>query len=439
VTATVRLHGEPLEVVPAWVVIAPPNYGPQRKSVRTMWDVMRDVAINANMLPAPDRPSFTDDILPLFQRLAGLQWVNAAFAAGYGWQGAFDLTSEQTLRQLSSADPASREHRRIIANNFRNFSRDGTSPIPWPWLYGDAMSIPPAPTPRQNASLSRCQLAMLESWADGNFEEDWSPGQEPPRTIDEVPVAKQGDMLTRAALEFCVADAFHPGCEMTWPVRAQTMYMAPFRFRHATRGWIESIPPTTLTPDAVTKPNGPLYGQVAGGITRWLAVPWQTDTASCRSGYPGSFDPYAPTFWPARVPNQVLTENDYKIVMDTSRPLEDRRKAFASREVWYEPLGSESYTQQINNMVHHFDFLSVVEVRRGPDDGEFPAEIEVADYSRAVTAGEEAFDGAAPHSGPPIGHGVGAARRGRRSAADVDLSNIDLVRRFPNGLPPHTA
>ena len=215
VTATVRLHGEPLEVVPAWVVVAPPNYGPQRKSVRTMWDVMRDVAINANMLPAPDRPSFTDDILPLFQRLVGLQWVNAAYAAGFGWLGTFDLTSEGALRQLSSADPACREQRRIIANNFRNFSRDSNSPIPWPWLYGDAMSIPPAPTPRQNASLSECQLSMLESWAEGNFEEDWSPSYNPPRTIEEVPVAKQGDMLTRAALEFCLADAFHPGCEMT--------------------------------------------------------------------------------------------------------------------------------------------------------------------------------------------------------------------------------
>jgi L-lysine epsilon oxidase C-terminal domain len=253
-------------------------------------------------------------------------------------------------------------------------------------------------------------------------------------------------MLTRAALEFCLADAFHPGCEMTWPVRAQTMYMAPFRFRHAPRGWIESIPPATLTPDAVTIRNGPLYGQLPGGITRWMAVPWQTDTASCRSGYTPSFDPYAPAFWPAHVPNQVLTENNYKIVLDTSRPLDERRKAFASREVWYEPLGSESYTQQINNMVHHFDFLGVVEVRRGPDDGEFPAEIEVADYSRAVTPGEEAVtpgaeavDGATPHGGPPIGHGFGAARRGRRSAADVDLSNIDLVRRFPNGLPPLTA
>ncbi len=94
-------------------------------------------------------------------------------------------------------------------------------------------------------------------------------------------------------------------------------------------------------------------------------------------------------------------------------------------------------------MSHHFDFLSVVEVRGGPDDGEFPAEIEVADYSRAVTPVEEPLDRATPHSGPPTGpptgHGVGAARRGRRSAADVDLSNIDLMRRFPNGLPPHTA
>ena len=87
VTAIVTLDGETLKVVPAWVVVAPPNYGPQRKSVRTMWDVMRDLAATAKMLPAPERPSFAHDILPLFQRMAGLQWVNAGFAAGFGWQG----------------------------------------------------------------------------------------------------------------------------------------------------------------------------------------------------------------------------------------------------------------------------------------------------------------------------------------------------------------
>jgi hypothetical protein len=39
-----------------------------------------------------------------------------------------------------------------------------------------------------------------------------------------------------------------------------------------------------------------------------MAVPWQTDTASCRSGYDLSYDPYVPAFWPARVPNEVLTK-----------------------------------------------------------------------------------------------------------------------------------
>ena len=42
-----------------------------------------------------------------------------------------------------------------------------------------------------------------------------------------------------------------------------------------------------------------------------MALPWQGDTAFCRSGYDPEYDPYIPTFWPARVPNQVLTEEDY--------------------------------------------------------------------------------------------------------------------------------
>jgi hypothetical protein len=438
VTAKVVLHGQALQVIPAWVVVAPPNYGPQRKSVRTMWDLMRDVAIKANLLPPVERPSFTFDILPLFERLAGLQWVNAGFAAGFGWQGAFDLTSPAALAALSSTDPALRERRRVIANNFRQFSRDGMSPVPWPWLYGDAMNIPPAPTPRQNAALSDCQLGMLEAWAEGNFEADWDPARKVPRSISEVPLAEQGDMLTRAALEFCLADAFHPGCEMTWPVRAQTLYMAPFRFLHAPEGWIEPAQSEVLTTDSVTIPNGPLYGQLSGGITRWMAVPWQTDTSSCRSGYVPTYDPYAPSFWPARVPNQVLSKSNYDLVMDKSRPLSERRKAFANRESWIEPLGSDGYTHQINNMIQHFDFLAVVEVQKGPGDPEFPESIEVADWSRVITPEEETFAARKSSGGHPTGSAVGSTRRAARSAADVDLSGIDLVNRFPNGLPPQS-
>src|SRR6266404_3223557 len=208
VTANVSLNGKALDVTPAWVVVAPPNYGPQRKSVRTMWDLMRDVAVQKLKLPAPPRPSFIQDVLPIFQRLAGLQWVNAGFAAGFGWQGEFDLTSSDALSRLSSTSADYAQLRQTIANAFRRFDIDSWSPKPWPWMYGDAMSVfPTAMTPRQNAALSDLQLSMLAQWAKGDFDADYDPKHRPPRTIEDVPVQQQGDVLTRAALEFCLADA----------------------------------------------------------------------------------------------------------------------------------------------------------------------------------------------------------------------------------------
>ena len=435
VTAEVMLDGTPLEVIPAWVIVAPPDYGPQRKSVRTMWDLMRDVAIKAGLLAAPQRPSFTHDILPIFQRMAGLQWVNAGFAAGFGWDGAFDFTSPEAVARLADRSAANRERRHIIALQFRRFDVDSWSPKPWAWLYGDAMNIPPAPTPRQYAALSDTQLAMLDQWAAGDFESDYDPAYVPPTDIAMVPVTGQGDVLTKAALEFCLADAFHPGCEMTWPVRAATMYMAPFRFMHAPNGWIEPQLGEILTSDGVTIPNGPLYGQIPGGITRWMAVPWQTDTASCRSGYDPTYDPYVPTFWPARVPNQVLTRENYEVVMDKARPLSERLAAFANRASWIAPLGTTSYTDQINNMIAHFDHLGVVEAVDGPaDTNAFPRRLEIEDRHKpihdVISEHHKArlMHGSATQTGP-----VHAGAPDTRPA--VDISTIEKFRRFPQGLP----
>jgi hypothetical protein len=383
-----------------------------------MWDPMRDVAVKAGWLAAPSRPSFSRDILPIFRRLAGLQWVNAGFAAGFGWEGAVDLISRSAIARLGDPGAAYQDLRRGVANAFRRFDVDSWSPKPWPWLYGDAMNIPPPQTPRQNAALSDLQLAMLAQWAAGQFEADHDPAAEPVRDVDTVPLNEGGDLLTQAALEFCLADAFHPGCEMTWPARAATLYMAPFRIAHAPADWIAPELGATLTSDSVTIPDGPLYGQQAGGLTRWMAVPWQTDTASCRGGYDKSYDPYLPTFWPARVPNEVLTCEDYAIVMDAQRPLAERKAALARRASWIDPLGTSSYTDQINNMVAHFDHLGVVEARDGPSDtDDFPQEIEVEDR----------------HSPIPGPASLAVAERG--APAGVDLTRIEKVRRFPRGLP----
>ena len=364
VTADVRFQGKELRVDPAWIVVAPPDYAPMQKSVRTMWDLMRDVAIQAGKLPMPARPSFQRDIRPLFERLSRLQWVNAAFAAAFGWGGPNNFSTQDWLTRLATNTPDNRELRQTVANHFRVFDRDSWSPIPWPWLYGDAMNVPPAPTPRQNAALTDTQLKMLQHWAVGDFDSDYDPKHQPPSEIDGVSVHEQAAMLDQASLEFCLADAFHPGCEMTWPMRNAGMYMAPYRLLHAPPGWVEPQYGAALTPDVITLPNGPLLGgQLAGGITRWMAVPWQTDTASCRSGYVKAYDPYVQSFWPARVPNQVLTEENYKIVMDENRPLGERLAAFANRAAWIRPLGSKSYTDQINNLVKDVSQMGVVENR----------------------------------------------------------------------------
>lgn len=381
VTARVRLGGRELKVAPAWVVVAPPNYGPQQKSVRTMYALMTDLAIQAGHLPAPKTPSFRDDILPILKAMCDLQWMNAGFAAGFGYGMPQYFLDPAYLRKLSAPGPVEAELRRTVANAFRNPADGDVSMKPWPWVYGDAMDIPMPPTPRAMNWLTPTQLALLDNWAKGDFIADYDPAYQPPRGIDQVPLAGQPAMLDRAALEFCLADAFHPGCEMTWPVRHATMYSEPYRWRHRSADDPEPDYGNTLTPAEAESYNGPLYAQFPGSITRWMAIPWQTDTASCRSGYDPQYDPYLPTFWPARVPNQVLSAANYGTVMDTSQPRETRLAAFRARADWDRTLGAgASYQVQLENMVKHFDRQGIVEVRPGvPDDPDFPPVMQVED------------------------------------------------------------
>jgi hypothetical protein len=426
VTAEVHFEGKKLEVQPAWVVVAPPNYAPLQKSVRTMWDLMHDVAIQAKQVPMPLRPSFDNDIRPIFERLTHLQWVNQGYAAAFGWGGWRNLSTHDWLERLSRNGPADQELRQTVANEFRDLSRDSWAQQPLPWLYGDAMSIPPAETPRQNAVLTDTQLRMLQQWAKGDFDSDYRPGRHGPNRLEDVPRGEQPAMLDRASMEFCLADAFHPGCEMTWPMRNPGMYMSPFRVAHAPDGWVEPSYGMELIPDTLSLPNGPITGgQLPGGITRWMAIPWQTDTASCRSGYQKTYDPYVPTFWPARVPNQVLTRENYDIVVDKNRPIAERMAAFANRAAWIRPLGSKSYTDQINNMIHHYGDMGVVEQRPGPGDKEFPESTEVENLPshthHLLSAMARTEHGAKTEESP-------------HDADHVDLTGIEKVHRFPHGL-----
>jgi len=373
VDARVFIGGREIPVEGGWAVVAPPNYAPALQTVRTVYDLLLDRMFAWGLLPAPTAVSFQKHICPIFRRLSGLQWVNIGFAAWFGAGAPYDWT--HLMPRLADASDSNREFRKRIFAFFRNpaFKGRNLGKDLWPPFYGDALdSLAFTPGtdgslqfPEALASLTPTQLAWLKKWAAGHFVSDLLASQ--PIALEDAPVSDQPHLLTAGALSYCLADAFHPGCEVTWPIRKRSMFAGPFRLRRHLPGYIEPDYGEVLTPAVAVSPMGPLNGSAPGDLTRWLAVPWQADTASCLSGYSffNTFPKSLPTFWPARVPNQVLRATDYDILIDRSRTLKDRWSAFLNRPDWFRAFVGST---DIEQMITDFGKLGLVEERPGPTD-----------------------------------------------------------------------
>ncbi|MGW0552107.1 LodA/GoxA family CTQ-dependent oxidase [Streptomyces altiplanensis] len=379
VTATIILEGgQEIQAAGAWAVVAPPHYAPAVKTIRTLYDLLHDIFVTNGTLPYPAKITYAEHIEPILARFCGLQWVNHGFAAQFGWGAPHHFLNPTMRERLAEPGERSKELRTQIYNSLRDYDRDGRSPAPWPWIYGDGMAVPPR-SDLQHMALSPTQDRMLAQWAAGQF----TPGEKKTyQTLAEAPLPQQPALLDRAALENCAADAFHPGCEVTWPIRHDTMYSEPFRIRHRTQAdGPEPDYGPYLTPDIALSARGPLYAQSPGALTRWMAAPWQTDTAGCRSGYELAsnigprYSPYLPTFWPAQVPNQVLTAEDFAVVNKKGNDTE-RAKAFERRAVWLRGLTAKGKPKQLEQMTRDWWKFGIIEAHPyTAGDGKFPATI----------------------------------------------------------------
>jgi hypothetical protein len=405
VEATVKIGSRNIPVDGAWVVTAPPNYAPDILGVVTMYDLIYD-ALAGTVIQAPANPSFTRDILPIFRRLAGLQWVNAGYLSQFGWRAPYDFHRPDFLAMLAAPGDEFQELRRQIQYMFRQPGAATFQAWQWPPLYGDAVGLTNngAESPLNGMAITYTQYQFLTQWMNGQFEADYDPQQQPITSFDDVPLNEQPEALDRAALTFCLGGPFHPGCEMTWPMRIQSMYRGRFRLRKHPPNFNYPDYGDFLNQNTVLAPSGPLSASGPGDITRWMSVPWQADAASCRQGYAFfensslfNTDPYLPSFWPARVPNEVLSEADYQIVANQSLPLEQRVAAFFRRVEWPRLLGDQStpYVDEITKMVTFFDKLGIVEKRQGvKGDPNFPPEMYVESLPPA-----QPFVGPQPPSG----------------------------------------
>jgi hypothetical protein len=265
VRATLRLSGaaETIEAVPAWVIVAPPDFAPPIENVITLYDIVYEIAarIDPTLAISETTPvSFTRDIYPLLRRVSNLHWVSdlAGGAHRPGLRNYF--LDEDRLNNLLSRNDRSESSTSAIERNrvFRALKKPGTDVGGMPLLSGGDTDV----------TLTDTQYRRMERWAKGEFEADWSGHEPEPLPLDQLPVQDRPHALDRAAMEACVGAGLFPGIEV-----GRIMRVAPGK--PASRSPYDAQRPFRI--DAQLPP---------GTLTERMAVPWQADFLACAAQRP---------------------------------------------------------------------------------------------------------------------------------------------------------
>jgi hypothetical protein len=377
VRATVTIGGQVHHAPAAHVIVAPPNFGPGLFGVVTMDDVVRDLFYDLNWLTKPDTTSFTKDVWPIFDRLSANQWVNDGIFLVAGEGTPLDARNADVIARMQDASDAGTSFRQQV---FALFRQPGENrPEALPPFYGDAFGDKDDegnfldPT-RQDLFLTNTQYGHLQNWVEGRFEPDWQGVPDLP-DFDALSAAEQIEQLDRAGLHECLGGPFHPGIEITWPFRLPIMWDSAYRLKTLPEGAIvQQDYGETLSVETALSSNGPHGASGAGSLTRWMGVPWQTDEASCNSGMIYSPELYlsSPSFWGARVPNQVLSMDAFNLAKSPDLTAQQKDRHFSNRHLWLRDINGAGYASRIDDMVSRWWRLGLVEAQIPPEGSGLP-------------------------------------------------------------------
>lgn len=380
VTASVSIGGTAIETMAAWVVVAPPKYAPGITPITTLYEL----GLEAWGVAPPERPSFSENIYPIFNRLSLMQWLSDNQDMVHGWKARLDFMNPEFVARLADNSPKNAKFREALFHEFRNPNFAIPEPDKLPLILGDGIDYPD--NARSWFALLPSQYDILLKWSKGDFDSDgWlrKIGQKP-KPLDDYPLQQQPAAIDRAALEPCLGGPFHPGIEITWPMRRKRLYSGLFRLKHSHENKpTEQDYGPLLTPQLCMSEQGPLGPNGPGDITRWMGLPWQSDAASCQDVYvPKDFP--LPVWWPAVLPINVLPEYSYKQIMNPGLVPEQRQKFFGFRRDWSRGVGDVGYhaeggyTQAMIHMVEDWKSLGFVVERKGPTDrraGDLPKKL----------------------------------------------------------------
>ena len=279
VTASVILTegAAAIEAAPAWVITAPPDFAPEIQPLTTLWDVLRQRALETNWpagidiapLKLADKPSFAGEIKPVLDRTRSLKWLSTYFNVPTNQ----DLDDTHKSIFTAAADPANGWARKAI---FERLQPPGQKIVAkqtdMPQMFGDNGSDLDATEEDRQTILTQTQYDAFARWA----APDWSEPPEPP------PAPFDPEVLTKTILDTCVGSALAPGIEAGQSLgKSGWALTEPFRLDHKSTG---------------------SDGQTieAGDLTKEMSCPWQSDFYMChRMGL---------LWWPSQRPDDVFPE-----------------------------------------------------------------------------------------------------------------------------------
>jgi hypothetical protein len=361
----------PIDAEPGYVSVTPPNYAPGLFGLVTMDDVVREVFYDRKWMAPPVATSFASDVLPLFQRLTGLQWVNHGLFILHGFGSSLDAQNPAVIARLNDNSVGNAAWRQRVFGLFRDPNAGGALVEDRvPQIFGDGVDTIFDPSKAASALLAvtRTQYAHLTRWVAGNFAGDGSAAAPAPAApFSALTPELQVQHLERAALHDCLGGPFHPAMELTWVMRIPLLWKSAYRLNvlPGESPARQDFGPT-LTPAVCTGPNGPYDGAAAGCLTRFLGVPWHTDHTSCNSAadyFPSSFLSM-PTFWGPRAPDQVLADGNYlraaAISNDGQQAQLQTFKHLMNRVDWLRDIRGFDYYDRLSLMIAEWAELGMV-------------------------------------------------------------------------------
>ncbi len=407
----------------AWIATAPPDYAPQVQPISTMFDLITGAA-NERFTPELSL------IFPMFYRLYRMQWVNLGDFLSPSFKEVIDqLTSEGKFHYIYKNDRSkeSKEVRERIFKLFRNpaypynnepiipsnqttdinNTGSGTDELLLPYYPGDAVDYPGSPA--QWFAIPPILYKQLENWKNGRF---YTPPEFKFEDINEMGAfyqqlymksaqdeKRRPLLMTRAVLETLYGGGFHPGVELTWPMRHNLIYaensltykvlVKDGRYNYGFFGLREvrlnSASPEEqdeifyndfglqMNPEDIRESMKPkseknwLWKITPGDLTKWMGIPWQSDAGSCQAVYVEKQYPI-PSWWAANLPVHVIPEESYYKLLDPNILDDTKRYIYANRLEWLHTANTGfigyhaegGYLNGLINMVYQWDKIGVV-------------------------------------------------------------------------------